>query len=152
VLSSAPITGNNWQQLYSGVLNLVTQSALPTPLSQKAGIMGIEIGKQVLSEKVQVQRTGNITGNAGTLGEYVPYIILEKPIRSVPMDNESLNGYPLNWGGTLKDFVNTRNEITGNYGKGYTVIKPNTARINDIDALDEEKQMIKEILESGVVL
>lgn len=167
VLSSAPITGNNWQQLYSGVLNLVSQVAIPSPIGlkagkaiqkagmkaiQKAGDVSSDAVSEIFSEKVQVQRTGNITGNAGTLGEYVPYIILEKPIRSVPMDNESLNGYPLNWGGTLNDFVNTKNEITGNYGSGYTVIKPNTARINDIDALDEEKQMIKEILESGVVL
>lgn len=152
VLTSAPLTGNNWQQLYSGVLNLVQTAALPTPVGIKMASMAGQIAGDLTSQKVQVQRAGSITANSGTLGEYLPYIILEKEIRSVPVNNDKYNGYPLNWGGTIKSFRDTVNDFNGDKASGYTVIRRDSMRLNDINATDTEKQMIKDILETGFVL
>lgn len=137
ILSQCPLTGNSFQQLYSGVINLVQAVALPTPTS----VAGV--GKEILGQKVNVQRAGNLTGNVGVLGEYVPYVILKKPIRSIPSAQKKLLGYPLNVSGKLSTYK----------GTGFTLIHKDSVRVEDIEnATDEEKQMIKDILESGVII
>lgn len=151
VLTSAPLTGNNWQQLYSGVLNLVQTAALPSPIGVKMASMAGQVAGDLTTQKVQVQRAGAITANSGTLGEYLPYVIIEKEIRSVPVNNEKYNGYPLNWGGTIDSFKDVKNE-KGEKASGYTVIRRDSMRVKDINATDTERQMIKNILESGFIL
>lgn len=151
ILTSAPLTGNNWQQLYSGVLNLVQTAALPSPIGVKMASMAGQAAGDLTTQKVQVQRAGAITANSGTLGEYIPYVIMEKEIRSVPVNNEKYNGYPLNWGGTIDSFKEVTNE-KGEKASGYTVIRRDSMRVNDINATDTERRMIKEILETGFIL
>ena len=147
MLTEAPLTGNNFQQLYSGVINLAQAVALPIATGASAMETAINAGASlsqgVLGQKVAVQRSGVISGNVGTLGEYIPYIIVEKPIRSIPSNNEIMNGYPANFGATIKDYI----------GTGYTVCKAGTVRTEDIArATHEEKEKIREILETGVYL
>lgn len=134
-LSSGPLTGNNFQQLYSGVLNLVTAVALPTPQS----VAGV--GQNILGQKVTVQRAGNLTSNGGALGGYYPYFIFEKPIRSLPEHNDFYIGYPINKTYTLSNV------------HGYTEIERDTFRGNKIsNILDSELEELKTILSSGVIL
>ena len=141
VLTEGPLTSNNYQQLYSGVLSLVQAAALPTP----ASVAGV--ANQILGQKVTVQRAGSITGNAGCLGEYIPYLIIEKPIRSVPTLNYTRNGYPTNISGQVKEF-----KAKGKQSPGIFIIKQGTARLDFMTALDEEKEMIMSLLESGIIL
>ena len=135
-LTSVPLTGNNYQQLYSGVLNLITAVALPTP----ASVAGV--GADILGQKVTVQRSGNLTSNGGALGGYLPYFIFEKPIRSLPEFNQKYNGYPANMTKTLT------------YVSGYTEIEKGTFRTTDFarKILDEEAQELISLLEGGVIL
>lgn len=139
ILSQAPLTGTNYQQLYSGIANLVEAVALPTP----ASVAGV--ADQIMGQKVQVQRSGVVAGNVGTLGEYNPYILIEKPIRSIPIDNDTINGYPSNITATLSQ-KNIRNS-------GYTVMKRDQIIMDEvIGPTEAEKQMIKDILETGIFL
>lgn len=135
-LTSVPLTGNNYQQLYSGVLNLVSAVALPTP----ASVAGV--ASDILGQKVTVQRSGNLTSNGGALGGYLPYFIFEKPIRSLPEFNQKYNGYPANMTKTLK------------YISGYTEIEKGTFRTTDFSRkiLDEEAKELISLLEGGVIL
>ena len=162
MLTEAPLTGNNFQQLYSGILNMMQTIAIPTAtgagISKASKIAqvtknsttaksaidaGSSIAQDVLSQKVSVQRSGAVAGNVGTLGEYIPYIVIEKPIRSIPEYNQELNGYPANFGTIIKNYI----------GTGYTVCKTDSVRTNNIlRATQSEKDMIKELLESGVIL
>lgn len=137
VLSECPLSGNNFQNLYSGVINLVQAAALPSPASFAT------IANTLNTEKSNVQRAGNLTGNSGALGEYVPYVIIEKPMKSVPIGNEIYNAYPANMTYTIGELKKS----------GYTVAVPDTLRVENIEgATDVEKEMIKSLFESGVIL
>lgn len=135
-LTSVPLTGNNYQQLYSGVLNLVTAAALPTP----ASVAGV--AADVLGQKVTVQRSGNLTSNGGALGGYLPYYIFEKAIRSVPEHNNKYLGYPINKTYTLSSI------------NGYTEIEPGTFRTDKFNKkiYDEEAQELLQLMEGGIIL
>lgn len=134
VLTQAPLTGNNYQQLYNGVLNLVTAVALPNP----ASVAGV--ASDIMSQKVTVQRGGSITGNGGALGEYTPYLLVECPVTSIS-DSEQRKyiGYPHNKVYQLKEL------------DGYTEIDIDSFRIKDIDNItNEEAQELLDIMSSGV--
>ena len=136
ILTSLPITGNNWQQLYSGVLNLASAIMLPSP----ASVAGV--ASDILGQKVTVQRSGNLNGNGGALGSYMPYFIFEKAIRSVPEHNAEYVGYPLNKYYKLGSLT------------GYTEIETGTFRTDKFTRkiLDEEAQELLQIMEGGIIL
>ena len=136
VITQAPLTGNNYQQLYSGVLNLVTAVALPSPSS----VTGV--AQDIMGQKVTVQRGGSITGNGGALGEYTPFLVLEVPVTSIASkDQRHYIGYPHNKVYKLDDL------------SGYTEIDIDSFRINDIENItDEEADELISILEGGFVL
>lgn len=136
ILSQAPLTGNNYQQLYSGVLNLVTAVALPNPVS----VAGV--ASDLLGQKVSVQHGGSITGNGGSLGEYTPYLIVERPIRHKPEGFQEKVGYPADLGQyKLEQY------------SGYTEVDTTSMRFNDISNItDEEVKELKTILEEGIIL
>jgi hypothetical protein len=135
VLSSAPLTGNNYQQLYSGVVNMVKAVALPS-----AGT-ALSVIDSTLSQKVTVERGGSLTGNGGSLGEYTPYFLLERPINAIPGKGAKLIGVP-----HYKTF-----ELSAL--SGYTEIDIDSFRVTDIPNISEdEANELLQILEGGFVL
>ena len=150
MLSQAPLTGNNYQGLYGSILNLATSVALPvisptktamTTLMSVKSAMG-SVGSELMGQKVNVQRSGVVSGNSGTLGEYRPYVIIERPIRNRPANNGIYNAYPINKTYKLNDIK----------GSGFTVVRDGTCRISNTKITKEERNMIKEIFESGVIV
>ena len=149
-LMQAPLTGNNYQGLYQSILNLATHVALPVITPTKTAVttmMGVasamnSAGTELMGSKVNVQRSGVVAGNAGMLGEYKPYVIIERPIRNRPANNGIYNAYPINRTYKLNDIR----------GSGYTVMRDGTVRIPNTKITKEEKDMIKEIFESGVIV
>ena len=135
-LLSAPITANNWSGLYQSLVGTVTHIAQATvdPIGGAAGI-----ASDLIMPKVHAQRSGNITGGQGLLGEWVPYIIIERPPIQVPLDNGSYNGYMCN-----------KYLLLGTC-QGFTQVTDGTMRVKNTLATDKELQMIKEQLEAGVV-
>lgn len=135
ILSQAPLTGNNYAQLYSGVINTVSAIANPTPQS----IAGI--GKEILGQKVDVQRSSTISANSGHLGIYRPYFILERPVQSLANTFKSTEGYPYNQTEKLENL------------SGYTEINDDTFRIDDInDILDEEVDELLNLMNGGIII
>ena len=136
IISQVPLTGNNYQQLYSGVINLVTAVALPNP----ATVAGV--AKDLLGQKVTTQHGGSLTGNGGALGEYTPYLIVTKPIRHKPQGFGAGFGYPSDLG-----------QYTFSQYKGYLEVDTTALRLNDIENItDVEIDMLKNILETGIVI
>ena len=136
IISQVPLTGNNYQQLYSGVINLVTAVALPNP----ATVAGV--AKDLLGQKVTTQHGGSLTGNGGALGEYTPYLIVTKPIRHKPQGFGAGFGYPSDLG-----------QYTFDQYKGYLEVDTTALRLNDIENItDVEIDMLKNILETGIVI
>lgn len=135
VLTQAPLTGNNYAQLYSGVINTVMAVANPTPQS----IAGI--GKEVLGQKVDVQRSSTISANSGSLGEYTPFLVIERPVQSLADTFQYTEGYPYNQTEKLSNL------------KGYTEVNIDTFRIDDInDILDEEINELINIMNGGIII
>lgn len=156
-LMQAPLTGNNYQGLYQSILNLATHVALPvitptkTAVATTMAVAGAinSAGSELMGSKVSVQRSGVVAGNAGMLGEYKPYVIIERPIRNRPANNGIYNGYPINKTYKLESII----------GSGFTVVRDGTVRIDSTKYSDvtnqitnDELLLIKEQLESGVIL
>lgn len=138
ILAQAPITGNNYQQLYNGVLGLVTSVALPTSASR---IIDSTMSLAT-SQHVNVQRAGAIAGNSGELGEYFPYLIVECPIVSTTDSMYEYQGLPTNMVKTLESLV----------GTGLTYVQKDTLRLKNMICTSEECDEIISMLESGVIL
>ena len=138
VLQQVPLTGSNYQGLYSGIMNLATRSF-------KGGIPGAVagIGSEVLSQKVDVDRSGSLSPNAGELGIYTPFLVIDRPIQSLPVKFMEKYGYPSNIYKTMKNLE----------GLGYVQIEVDSLILEDLDDItDEEVAELKQILESGVIL
>lgn len=138
VLQQVPLTGSNYQGLYSGIMNLATRSF-------KGGIPGAVagIGAEVLSQKVDVDRSGSLSPNAGELGIYTPFLVIDRPIQSLPVNFMEKYGYPSNIFKTMKNLE----------GLGYVQIEVDSLILEDLDDItDEEVAELKQILESGVIL
>ena len=150
-LAQAPVTGNNFQNLYQSILSTVTSIGTGTASAMSGniagGIAGVasSIGANLLGQKVEYQRAGTMSGNGGQLGEYVPYLIVERPIQSLSSDFVDKRGYPSNVCNTISNI------------KGYFEIIPGTFHPDIIDAKDvwgitkDELDMINEYLQNGAV-
>lgn len=135
IFTQAPLSGSDYTGMYGSILNAVTAVALPSP----ASIAGI--AKEVLGQKVEVHHSNGMSANAGTLGEYVPYFIIERPIQSLPANFIKYNGYPCNINYLLKSL------------HGYTEVETGTFYTDSIDYItDEEAQELVDMLDKGVVL
>lgn len=139
VLAQSPLAGNDYQQLYNGVLNIAGLSAGMIAAPSVSGAMGI--ASEVMSPKINVSRSGAVIGNTGHLSGYKPYLIVERPISSKPEDMNRLIGYP----------TNIYYKMVALKGTGYTEIEKDSAKIENIKCTDAEREMIKNYLETGVV-
>ena len=150
-LAQAPVTGNNFQNLYQSILSSVmaigTGTATAMSGNVAGGIAGVAstIGANLLGQKVEYQRAGTMSGNGGQLGEYCPYLIIERPLQSLSSDFVDKRGYPSNVCNWIKNI------------KGYFEIIPGTFH-PDIQEADkvwgitkQELDMINQLLIDGVV-
>lgn len=138
VLSQAPLSGNNYQQLYNGVLGLVEQIAMPSNIG---GVVkaGLDVAT---SQMVSVQRAGSLAGNCGELGQYFPYLIIECPIASTTDSMYEYQGLPTNMNRSVEDMI----------GSGLTYAQKDTLRINTVVCTSEEEKEIIQLFEGGVIL
>lgn len=160
-LMQAPLSGNNYQGLYGSILNLATHVALPVVTPSKTAMAAVtgaaaamgSAGSELISEKVTVQRSGTAVGNTGMLAYYTPYVIIERPVRNRPGNNGRYNGYPLNATAKFDGSLVDKDGNTLNLkGSGFTVVRDGTVRLYNGTVTDQELQMIKEILETGVII
>ena len=131
---SMPVSSTNWQNIFSSVLNIANMAIAPSP-SSVAGM-----AQDIMSQKVSVQKSGSLAANFGYLGKQTPYIILERPELSIPVDYGHYEGYPANHKRKLSEV------------HGYTEVKENTLIYNKFSGTDEEMEMLKSVLENGVYL
>lgn len=136
ILMKCPISSNDYRGLYQSVMGMVQHvaQAVVDPIGGSIGM-----ASDLISPKVSVQRSGSLSGNSGMLGEYTPYLIIERPPVNIPNNNGAYYGYMSNKFLKLGDC------------KGYTQVLDGSMRVKNTLATDQELQMIKEELEAGVV-
>ena len=131
---SMPVSQTNWQNVFSSVLNIASMAIAPSP-SSAAGM-----AQDIMSQKVSVQKSGSISANFGYLGKQTPYIILERPELSIPVNYGKHEGYPANHKRKLSEV------------HGYTEIKADTLIANGFTGTSEELDLLKQALQEGAYL
>ena len=85
-----------------------------------------------------VSRSGGISGNAGIMGDYQPFIVVTRPISDKPSTYDNNIGQTYNKSARLGTL------------SGLTVVEE--AHIEGMNATDAEKQEIERLLKEGVIL
>lgn len=129
-----PMTGNNYASFFAGALGAISGVGSAIGGNVAGGLTAS--AQSIASMHVEHERVGNIQKGHGLLGNYTPYVIIERPAQSFPAGMNSLNGRASNIGGKVKDF------------DGYTEIE--SIKLNGIQATDSEIEEIKQLLADGV--
>lgn len=136
-----PLSNKDYTQSISAVLNLISGSSNSIGSSSgNAGVAAINMtaaaANTAMQMKPNIERSGNLSSNFGLMDSLTPYLILERPIRGAAAGFGSFVGYPASNALPLKQY------------RGF--IKCVTAKLENIHATDDEKEMIMELLTSGV--
>ena len=84
------------------------------------------------------KRSGNISGNAGVMGNRTPYVVIKRNSSYTPSNLAQISGQPSNEYHKLSSC------------KGFTVVKD--CHLENINATDEELSMIESLLKKGVIV
>lgn len=142
-----PLSAGNWARMMTPIFGAVGGVA-----SMGAGIAGVMSGSSLLGstanavsgakslgnlEGNSVSRSGEISGNAGILGDYQPFIVVTRPINDRPSTYNSNIGQTYNKSvqlGTLS---------------GFTIV--DEAHVEGMSATETEKNEIERLLKEGVI-
>lgn len=147
--SSVPLTGADRSRLYNGIANaagnLIKSIGAAVP-GGPAGIATAAAGSLLsstvnmgLNHNIDIQKSGNMSGNIGTMGYKKAYLIIERPQPYDAIERGRFMGKPCN--------------VTVQVGsvKGYSEI--NGVHVETINnATSEERNEIEQILANGVIL
>ena len=131
---------NGIQGVFSTIAGAAMGTAVGGPVGTAIGVgAGLSAAAGVVGSKVTTQRASGLTGNVGILDDYVPYIILHRPIQSLANKFKSYKGYPSNITAKLSTVT------------GYTEVE--YVNLQGIpNATSEEMDEIKSLLQSGVII
>lgn len=143
-----PLSAGNWARMLTPIFGMVGGVS-----TLSAGIGGVMGGAPLLASTSMavrgaesignlggnsVSRSGGISGNAGIMGDYQPFIVVTRPINDKPTTYDSNIGQTYNKSAQLGTL------------SGFTVIEE--AHIEGMNATDAEKQEIERLLKEGVIL
>lgn len=133
--SNYPITSADYATVFSGALQLaVGVGSLPS----SGGVLSLVSATSNMLSGADVKRTGSLSSSAGFMGIKKPYIILSRPIQSLPENYNSFYGYVSNITMKLKDC------------EGYTKI--DLVHIDNVPCMEEEKTRLLQILKEGIII
>lgn len=138
IATQIPISSRDFSTVYSAMLRGVVDTAISTGGGVGQSFeAGLQSALSVMASKPTMTRSGSISSSAGLLGIHTPYVIIERPIQSVPLNSRSYYGAPSNITARLGDL------------RGYTECE---TEILDIPCTDAELEMIREKLTTGIIL
>ena len=162
-----PITGDNFSKLTSTLLGIATggvstvaqngaalksasnnSSSRPTGSNAEASANAFNTSRSiatsanavadVVASKPSVTRSGNFSANNGIFAIQYPYLIITRPIQSIPKSYSSHYGH-------LSNITESLSTLSG-----YTVVE--CIHLDGIIATEEEKDELEGLLHSGVIL
>lgn len=150
ILTQFPITGADYTNVYVGAMN-VANTAIQTGMqvatapsavnSVSAAANGITQGfTQAMQAKPTFQRSGTITSAAGLMGVQTPYLIITKPNYIQAKDFRAMKGYVSNLSCTIGD------------ESGFISASVNNEQLTSINATQDEKNMLRQLLSEGVYI
>ena len=143
VYLTMPISSTDWRGTYQALVSLaggiVQGAASGGGFGAAAGAV-TGAANLIMSEKVSVSRSGQAGSAYGYMNNKKPYLILERPIQSVPT----------NWGGFEGYMSNNRAKVANL--RGYTETDPDTLWADNMHCTDAEAAEIRSLFTSGVYL
>lgn len=115
---------------------IVTGAAMGGPAGAAMGLASA--APQVSASKTHTTRTGDLGGSVSLMDEFVPYIIIHRPIQSLAEDFRTQKGYPANLSRRLSNC------------QGYTEV--DYIHLTGISATDTELNEIETLLKNGVII
>ena len=137
VASNFSITSLDYSNVMAGALQLAV--AVGTGVGRGVGAFtsAVSSASNLLSG-ADVRRAGNLSATSGFMGIKKPYLILSRPIQSLPDNYNSFHGYVSNITMKLKDC------------KGYTQV--DSIHIDNVPCMEEEKTRLLQILKEGIII
>lgn len=137
-----PLTANNWGQAIGSVIQVAGQAIGGFASGGAAGALmagGLGAASSAISGgfKPEIQRNGSVTGAGGWMASMTPYIIIEWPRQSKPMNLNKFEGYPSNDTMLLGTCV------------GYTKVEE--INLDGVPATSPELDEIESLLKGGVL-
>lgn len=136
-----PLTGSNKAALYTGLMNVAMSAVTGAIIGNVPGAMlGAATGavSTAASKQSDVERSGSMSGNGGVLGDFNCYLIIHRPVQSLPQNFKQYKGY--------KSYITKR--LT--HCKGFT--KVDSINLAVAGATDAELSEIENLLKSGVLI
>lgn len=131
-----PIVGKTPSSPLAAATNLLGDISGNSTLVATVGLLGSVLTGQNSSSAFQT--VGGVAGNWGNVGVLTPFVYLERPVQSIP------NNYGSSFGWTCNKYLPL------NVLSGYTEVDESIHL--STTATDEEKEMLKEILTSGIYI
>ncbi len=141
ILTSVPITGSNFSALWGSILDSAVKASVGAAVGGGMGAIagGLASAANTVSAKhSSVEKGGGISSSAGMLGAFIPYLIIHRPVQSLPNNFGHFKGYPSNVTMPLSSL------------SGYTEVE--YIHLDGISATDAEKEEIYALLKAGVIL
>ena len=135
-----PISGASYSRMLQGVLGAAVSAVGSGIATGGNPVMGaIAAGSSFISggEKIQVQRSGSFSGNAGAMGSKIPYLIIRRPQTNMAINFERYDGRGSNFSSMLSQV------------SGYTKCKE--VHLNVPGAYKDELDEITRLLKEGVI-
>ena len=137
-----PLTGSNRAALYTGMINVAMSAIRGAAMGGALGAVGGAATSAIstaTSKQSEVDRSGAITSNTGDLGEFTPFVLLHRPIQSMPEGFKNVKGYQSN----ITEYLSAIS--------GYTEVE--YIHLTGIDgATDTELAEIETLLKRGVII
>ena len=137
-----PLTGSNRAALYTGMINVAMSAIKGASMGGALGAAGGAATSAIqtaTSKQTDIDRSGSITSNTGDLGEFTPYIVIHRPVQSMPKNFKQIKGYQSNITAILSSL------------NGYTEVE--YIHLTGIrGATDTELEEIESLLKEGVII
>lgn len=130
-----PITGVNYSNMVSGLVNSTTAI-----VSASKGVGGVAVSSALntLSMKPEMQGNNSYNSTSSFIGIRYPYLLIEREVSNFSELYPNEYGLPLN-------VTKTISELTG------YIEMDNNIHI-EINCMNEEKEMLKELLTGGIII
>ena len=137
-----PLTGSNKAALYTGMINVAMSAIKGSSMGGALGAVGGAATSAIntaTSKQSDIERSGAVISNTGDLGEFTPYIIIHRPVQSMPANFKAIKGYQSN-------ITSILNQVSG-----YTEV--DYIHLDGISgATDAELNEIERLLKEGVII
>ena len=133
-----PISSGSYMGIVASIISIAGGIAATAATGGGAAPIVLGAAGAAMNAHTNVQHSGSFSGNAGAMGGKIPYLIISRPQTKVAMNFDSMDGYP------------TNEYVTVGECSGY--VKAESVHVINVNATDDELNMISEALYAGIII